>query len=49
MLPLSKPALLTVLIFTVLRDWNDFLDYLERKVRGLQVTVEVGREFSGRC
>jgi multiple sugar transport system permease protein len=25
MLPLSKPALLTVLIFTVLRDWNDFL------------------------
>jgi ABC-type glycerol-3-phosphate transport system permease component len=25
MLPLSKPALLTVMIFSVLRDWNDFL------------------------
>ena len=25
MLPLSKPALLTVLIFTVLRAWNDFM------------------------
>ncbi|HEY3319819.1 MAG TPA: carbohydrate ABC transporter permease [Planctomycetota bacterium] len=24
-LPLSKPALLTVTIFTVLRDWNDFM------------------------
>jgi ABC-type glycerol-3-phosphate transport system permease component len=24
-LPLSKPALLTVMIFTVLREWNDFL------------------------
>jgi multiple sugar transport system permease protein len=24
-MPLSKPALLTVLIFTVLRDWNDFM------------------------
>jgi len=25
MLPLSKPALLTVMIFTVLREWNDFM------------------------
>lgn len=24
-LPLSKPALLTVTIFTVLREWNDFM------------------------
>jgi multiple sugar transport system permease protein len=24
-MPLSKPALVTVLIFTVLRDWNDFM------------------------
>jgi len=25
LLPLSKPALLTVMIFTVLREWNDFM------------------------
>jgi len=26
--------------------WNDFLDYLERRVRGLRVTLELGKEFS---
>ncbi len=26
--------------------WNDFLDYLERRVRGLGVTLELGEEFT---
>ncbi len=26
--------------------WNDFLDYLERRVRGLGVTLELGKEFT---
>jgi 2,4-dienoyl-CoA reductase-like NADH-dependent reductase (Old Yellow Enzyme family)/thioredoxin reductase len=26
--------------------WNDFLDYLERRVRGLGITLELGKEFT---